>query len=70
MGIGRSFARHRAQAKALRFVKTGGLQFSIVEGKPLRFALFNKQLAIIGTLQGLRYKIGRLCLGGIAVIEK
>ena len=53
MGIGRGFARHRAQAKALRFVKAGGLQFSVVEGEPLRFALFDKQLAVIGALQGL-----------------
>jgi len=70
MGIGRGFARHRAQAKALRFIKTGGFQLSIVEGEPLRFALFDKQLSIIGTLQGLRDKVGCLCLAGIAVIEK
>ena len=70
MGIGRGFARHRAQAEALRFVETGGLQFSIVEGEPLRFAFFDKQLAVIGALQGLRDKIGCLCLGGIAVIKK
>ena len=70
MGIGRSLTRHRAQSETLGFIKTGGLQFSIVEGKPLRLALFNKQLAIVGPLQGLRYKICCLCLGGISVIKE
>ena len=70
MGIGRSLTRHRAQPKPLGFVKTGGLQFSVIEGKSLRLTLFNKQLAIIGTLQCISHKLCGLCLGGITIIEE
>jgi hypothetical protein len=68
-GIGHSFARHRAQSKTRDSSKLADFSFPSSR-KTLASRVFDKQLAVVGTMQDIRNKICRLALGGIACYQK
>jgi hypothetical protein len=52
MGEGMGLPRDRPKAETLSHVERGAFQLAVVEGKGLRLAVFQEQLAVVASMEG------------------